>query len=340
METTTTTGTGTLSLAGAVAGFTTIVAAIGTGNTSRFRVEAVDADGVPTGEWEEFSGVITDATPDTLTRAAVLKSSNSNNAVNLSAGTKRVYIIEPGEHKPFVTLTGAADGDILQRVGGVWVNRTAAQVAASVGNDPIFDAFGAPDAGFEFDSSSLSGLTALSPTPDVEAAHTVVPGHYYVLDTTSGANAWSGRYVARAAPLTIIAKVSDIAVRDFGGACVFVGEATPGVMEVTRYSHNSGLSIRHTRFSDPSTYGGVDTLLLSHPTPAVYLAIRANSTTDVDHLYSLNGRVWYKGVDSRNPSITIGSCGIAIESNNSLGAAAIDFMRVWHSAKAFPGAVA
>jgi len=84
-ETTTTTGTGTLTLAGAVTGYQSF-AAIGDGNTCYYVIE-----GTGTGEWETGIGTYT-ASGTTLARTTVLGSSNSGSAVNLSAGTKLVYV--------------------------------------------------------------------------------------------------------------------------------------------------------------------------------------------------------------------------------------------------------
>ena len=62
-ETSTTTGTGTLDLAGASVGFVTFVAGIGNSNTTYY---AINAQG--TSNWEVGIGTVTDATPDTLAR--------------------------------------------------------------------------------------------------------------------------------------------------------------------------------------------------------------------------------------------------------------------------------
>ena len=97
-ETSTTTGTGTLDLAGAVTGFVGFVAGAGDGSTVPYFVEAVDGDGVPTGDWEAGEGVVTDAATDTLSRATVLASSNSGSLVNFSAGTKNVYLGAPSSY--------------------------------------------------------------------------------------------------------------------------------------------------------------------------------------------------------------------------------------------------
>ena len=86
-ETSTTTGTGTISLAGAVGGFRTFVAGVGTGKPARYTIRNRD---VPT-EWESGMGVVTDASPDTLSRLIVVRSSNGDSLVSFSAGTKDVF---------------------------------------------------------------------------------------------------------------------------------------------------------------------------------------------------------------------------------------------------------
>ncbi|MCC7413324.1 MAG: hypothetical protein IT495_17040 [Gammaproteobacteria bacterium] len=62
-------------LGSAVTGRQTIVAAIGSGNSSAFRAEKIDANGNPAGAWELFIGVVTSGAPNTLTRATLIQSS-------------------------------------------------------------------------------------------------------------------------------------------------------------------------------------------------------------------------------------------------------------------------
>lgn len=90
-ETTTTTGTGTVTLIGAVTGFRTFVSALGDGALSYYAI--VDN---ATGAWEVGIGTITDAASDTLSRTTVLASSNAGSLVNFAAGTKDVFIPMPG----------------------------------------------------------------------------------------------------------------------------------------------------------------------------------------------------------------------------------------------------
>ena len=102
-ETSTTTGTGTFSLAGAEAGFETFVSGIGTTNTTYYAIELNSA-----GEYEVGIGTVTDATPDTLSRTTIISSSNSDAAVNFSAGTKNVFCTLPAKRtmSPVMTATG------------------------------------------------------------------------------------------------------------------------------------------------------------------------------------------------------------------------------------------
>ena len=102
-ETSTTTGTGTINLAGAETGYEGFVAGIGTGNTTYYAIELNSA-----GQWEVGIGTVTDATPDTLSRDTIITSSNSDSAVNFSAGTKNVFCTLPAKRtvSPVMTATG------------------------------------------------------------------------------------------------------------------------------------------------------------------------------------------------------------------------------------------
>lgn len=58
-ETTTTTGAGAVTLAGAVAGYQAFSAVFADQSTLYYVIEAVDANGVPTGDWEVGIGTYT-----------------------------------------------------------------------------------------------------------------------------------------------------------------------------------------------------------------------------------------------------------------------------------------
>lgn len=88
-DSSTTTGTGSLALSGsAPTGYQTFNAAVGTNVYFYYAISSTGS------EWEVGRGYLSAST--TLVRETVLASSNSGNAVNLSAGTKSVYITWPG----------------------------------------------------------------------------------------------------------------------------------------------------------------------------------------------------------------------------------------------------
>lgn len=86
-ETSTTAGTGTFTLDGAVTGFETFSSAIGNGNTTYYAIEIPN-----TTEFEVGLGTVA---AGTLARTTVISSSNSDSLVNFSAGTKNVFCTLP-----------------------------------------------------------------------------------------------------------------------------------------------------------------------------------------------------------------------------------------------------
>ena len=91
METSTTTGTGNITLAGAVTGYKALFGGkIGLNALFDYCIEAVDANSIPTGEWETGEGYLSGST--TLVRSVVAESSNANALVSFAAGTKRVFL--------------------------------------------------------------------------------------------------------------------------------------------------------------------------------------------------------------------------------------------------------
>jgi hypothetical protein len=92
-ETTTTTGTGALTLAGAATGFAAFSSVCAVGDTCYYALQAVDGSGNPTGAWEV--GIGTYSATNTLTRTTVLASSNAGAAVSLAAGTKQIWLDYP-----------------------------------------------------------------------------------------------------------------------------------------------------------------------------------------------------------------------------------------------------
>lgn len=110
-ENSTTTGTGTLTLSGAVSGFQTFSSAIGNTNTTYYAI-------VNNTEWEVGLGTVG---AGTLSRDTVLESSNAGSLVNFSAGTKDVFCTYPAEQAVYFN----APNKVAITGGAIWENTNA-----------------------------------------------------------------------------------------------------------------------------------------------------------------------------------------------------------------------
>ena len=97
-ETTTTTGTGTYTLAGAVTGFETFTANLDNGDTTYYCC-------TDNTDFEIGIGTFT-SSGTTLARTTVLASSNSNSAVNWSSGTRTIFMTYPADKAVFEDADG------------------------------------------------------------------------------------------------------------------------------------------------------------------------------------------------------------------------------------------
>ena len=109
-ETTTTTGTGSVTLLGAVAGFQTF-AVVGNGNTTFYCI----ADQGGGTNWEVGVGTYSTTGP-TLTRTTIIASSNSGSAVTFS-GTVNVFVTYPAEYAAFASNNPGTSGYVLTSNG-------------------------------------------------------------------------------------------------------------------------------------------------------------------------------------------------------------------------------
>ena len=100
-ESTTTTGTGTVTLLGAATGFQSF-ATVGDGNTTYYCIAGQSGS-----EWEVGIGTYT-LSGTTLSRTTVLSSSNAGLLVNFSAGTKDVFVTYPSGKSVNLDASGNA----------------------------------------------------------------------------------------------------------------------------------------------------------------------------------------------------------------------------------------
>jgi len=148
-ETTSTTGTGTVTLAGASTGFQSF-AAVGNGNTTYYSI--VDNS---TGDWEVGIGTYT-SSGTTLSRTTILSSSNSGSAVNFAAGLKDVFVTYPSSRSVY------ADGTTLT------ATNSSVLPVASGGTNITSYAVG--------DLVYASGSTTLAKLADVATGNSLISG--------------------------------------------------------------------------------------------------------------------------------------------------------------------
>lgn len=98
-ETTSTTGTGTVTLAGAQLGFQSFSSGIGSSNSTYYTIALGN-------EWEVGIGTVTNAT--TFTRDSVISSSNASSLVSFSTGVKDIFCALPAEYTPSPSMLAQA----------------------------------------------------------------------------------------------------------------------------------------------------------------------------------------------------------------------------------------
>lgn len=137
LETSVVTGTTAASLLGAVTGYKTFAAAkrddgtpIQVGDVVPYYIEAVDANGVPTGAYE--SGIGTYSAAATLTRTTVLRSSNADAAVSFAVGTKYVAIASLASKTVQLDNVGASLWPAITAEPGTPASGTLYQYAKSI----------------------------------------------------------------------------------------------------------------------------------------------------------------------------------------------------------------
>jgi len=183
-ETTTTTGTGTFNLAGAVSGFEGFIQ-VGDGNTTYY----VCTDNT---DFEIGIGTFTDGSPDTLSRDTILQSSNSDNKVNWSAGTRTIFctypadkaVVEDASNNINGTFVGNITGDVTGNADTATTLETAREINGTSFNGSANITVTAA-AGTLTGSTLNSGVTASSLTSLGTLASNLNLGGQDIVTTTS-----------------------------------------------------------------------------------------------------------------------------------------------------------
>jgi hypothetical protein len=195
--TTATTGTGTLTLGSAVAGFQAFSAVLSNADTTYYAIFESS-----TGAFEV--GLGTYASPaNTLARTTVLESSNAGSAINLTAGDADVFVTQPAEKAVYLD----ANGYIFTSDGRNLTNLNATNLTSGTVNDARLPATISSDiTGNAATATAWATGRTLSLTGDVTGTSAAFDGSGNItLSTTIAANSvalgtdTTGNYVATGA---------------------------------------------------------------------------------------------------------------------------------------------
>jgi hypothetical protein len=137
-ETTTTSGTGTYTLGGAITGFETFTANLSDGDTTYYAC-------TDNTDFEVGLGTFT-ASGTTLARTTILASSNSGSAVDWAAGTRTIFCTLPAAKTVFLD----ASGNIIAANASNLTNLNASNLASGT----------VPNARLDAELQALAGLTS------------------------------------------------------------------------------------------------------------------------------------------------------------------------------------
>jgi hypothetical protein len=246
-ETSTTTGTGTLTLAGAVAGYQTFAAGIGFGNTCYYTITS------DTGAWEIGVGTVGTGT---LARTTLI-SSSTGGAISFS-GTLTVFVTYPAEKAVYLDAANAIVPTVITSVTGT------APVVSSGGATPAISmaAASASANGYltstdwtTFNSKGTGTVTSVSATAPVTSTGGATP-----TIAMAAATAAVNGYLTSTDWSTFNAKLTS------GGAL-----GTPSSGTVTNLTGTASININGTVGATTPSTGSFTTLTSSTSfTPTAY----------------------------------------------------------------------
>jgi hypothetical protein len=205
-ETSTTTGTGTFTLDGAVSGFETFSSAIGNTNTTYYAI--VNSNG----EFEVGLGTVG---AGTLSRDTIISSSNSDAAENFTAGTKNVFVTLPASKAVILD----SSGNITANNGSNLTDLNATNLASGT----------VPDARFPATLPAISGANLTSLNATNIASGTLSADRLPTVPTTKGGTG-----------LTTIGTANQVLAVNSGGTALEYQTPTTG--DITAVTAGSGLT--------------------------------------------------------------------------------------------------
>lgn len=253
-ETTTTTGTGNLTLDGAVSKFRTFASVLSSSDTTYYSI--VEQTGTA---WEVGIGTFT--SPTTLARTTILSSSNGGSAVNFGAGTKDVFITLPAP-RTVVSISGGSTGltPATASYGEVTLAGTMAVGSGGTGTGTAFTSgsiiFAGASGVYSQDNANLFwdntnnrlGIGTATPTYSIETPGTVSAATIIATNLKHASSA------------------SNNIVLDSSGNATFAGTAVPSSSFLRNRIINGNMYIAQRATSATVTAGtGVPTASTGYP---------------------------------------------------------------------------
>ncbi len=268
-ETTTTTGTGAITLAGATTNFVTFSSVLSNGDTTYYAI----VDDANT-DFEVGLGTYA-SSGNTLTRTTVLASTNSGSAVNLSAGSKEVFINYPAGKSVYLDSSGQLV------IGGTAVTATAAELNYVDG----------------VTSNIQTQIDAINPSPTLTAtaSGTLANGDTVIVNSNGTVSAVSGSTTPETTGTAVVFE----SARADNMACAYDANAQKVVVAYTDVGNsNYGTAV----------VGTVSGTSISFGTPVVFIDQQA---IDIAATYDANAQkvvIAYKAVpDSNNGTAIVGT---------------------------------
>lgn len=221
----------------------------------------------------------------------------ANTAAKLAIGTSGYVLTSNGTTAAWAASAGGS--------GGVPGDGPAAPSGAGD------DEFDTPD------TTPFANWTVLG-SPTAHDIDTTAADRYYV-KWNAGTSGWGGIYKAvPSMPFTVTALLSGCSAQgDYSSAGLFIGEATPGKMEVVGFAHGNlprGYMMEY--FTNPTTYAGTAGYTVANRPKKVFMKIVVASSTDVSYYVSEDGFTWVTITTARNPGFTVASVGLAAKCEN------------------------
>jgi hypothetical protein len=228
-ETTTSTGTTAITLAGAVTGYQTFLLAIGNANTTYYTI--ADQTGA---NWEVGIGTYT-TIGNTLSRDTVLASSNAGALVVFLTGTKDVFVTYPAERALY---TG---GPLGTPSSGTLTNATGYTYANLSGTVPTWN---------QNTTGTAAGLSATLAIASGGTGATTLAGANLpvtnVANTFTGTQTFSGTSTTLAAILTNAAETTTVSATAATGTIAYYTSSQSVLYYTSNVSANWTLNIRHS----------------------------------------------------------------------------------------------